>query len=186
MLILFRSILSQAAIQLTCLLTFNNTTCLFGKESLGVDRGDVRLATTNYKHHGEEIMKNTFRYIFVSVLLFSFACKENSTQVLTKNGIHGNWLLQQTSGGIGGGTTYPNSKYLVQITEDNTYTESRNDTVVFSGKFNLYTDSTYNKKIIDFIDSKRFSMVIEKISIDSLVLWDGFVDGYFSFYTRTK
>lgn len=136
----------------------------------------------------EEIIKNTFRYIFLCFLLFVVTCKENSTQAPNDSGLVGTWLWKQTTGGIGGWTTFPpgNNKYLLRITKDNNFIESRNDTITFSDNFVTYIDSTYKKQVIDFINSKRFSMVIERISSDSLSLWDGFIDGYFSFYTRVK
>ena len=133
-------------------------------------------------------MKNSYRYIFLGLLLFAIACKESSTQAPSENGLVGTWLWKQTTGGISGSTTFPsgNNKYLLQITKDNLFIESRNDTITFSDNFTTYIDSTYKSQIIDFVNSKRFSMIVEKVSSDSLSLWDGFIDGYFSFYTRLK
>jgi len=133
-------------------------------------------------------MKNVLSYVFLCFLLFAISCEENSTQAPNDNGLVGNWQWKQTTGGIGGWTTLPsgNNKYLLQITKYNNFIESRNDTITFSDNFVLYFDSTYNKQVIDFINSKRFSMVVEKVTSDSLSLWDGFIDGYFYFYTRVK
>jgi hypothetical protein len=133
-------------------------------------------------------MKNIFIHILFSLLLLTIACKENSTQAANQSGLVGKWLWKQTTGGIAPRTFYPagNNIYLLQITKDNNFIESRNDTVTFSDYFIIYIDTTYKEQIIDFTNSNRNNIEVNKVSSDSLTLWDGMFDGYFSFYTRVK
>ncbi len=133
-------------------------------------------------------MKNNFSLFFLCFLFFVISCKDNSIQAPPDNGLAGAWLWKQTTGGIGGWTSIPsgNNIYLLQITKNNNFIESRNDTITFTDTFSTYFDSTYKKQVIDFTNSKRFNLVIEKVSADSLSLWDGYIDGYFYFYTRVK
>ena len=133
-------------------------------------------------------MKKVVKYIFLGSLLFTFACTDSSTEATNDNGLVGLWKWNQTTGGIVGSTTYPtdNNKYLLQITIDNHFIESRNGTITFFDSFDTYVDKTYNAQVIDFVNSKRFSYVVTKVTSDSLILWDGFIDGYFSFYTRVR
>jgi hypothetical protein len=130
--------------------------------------------------------------IFVFLLLamsFTPSCKDNPTGTSsgTEN-IIGEWRLQMISGGFAGQTTYPpeNEVYLLHITSY-MYQESKNDTVTFSDYYRTYVDTaTYHQQVIDFLNSKRTSVVVSSISIDSLSLWDGFIDGFSFLYTRTK
>lgn len=136
---------------------------------------------------GEDI-KNIIINILFSLLLLIIACKENSTQATNQSDLVGTWLWKQTTGGIAPRTFYPtgNNIYLLQITKDNNFIESHNDTVTFSDYFITYIDTTYREQIIDFTNSNRHNIVVKMVSSDSLSLWDGMIDGYFSFYTRVK
>ena len=126
-------------------------------------------------------------FIFI-LSLFYFACKDNISNTSNGNVLVGIWQLKQQSGGFIGQTIYfsDTPKYLLQISIDNKYIETRNDTITFSDSFTTYNDSTYKKQVIDFVNSKRFRMIVEQVTPDSLILWDGLMDGYTSFYIRIK
>ena len=132
-------------------------------------------------------MCHVLKYSLLALLLLVVACKESPTGTPNGNSLVGNWSLTQKTGGIGGSTTYPGSDiYILHITNENGFVESRNDTITFSDRFITYIDTTYESQVIDFVNSRRSSMVVSKVSSDSLSLWDGFIDGYFSFYTRVR
>lgn len=133
-------------------------------------------------------MKKTIISLIVGIFFFSFACKDSSTQPTNESDLVGTWLLKQQTGGFAGQTYYPpeGTTFLLQVTDDNRFVESRNDTVTFSDRFIVHIDSVENVQLIDFIDSKRTSVFVQKVTSDSLTLWDGMMDGFFSFYIREK
>jgi hypothetical protein len=132
-------------------------------------------------------MTNVIKCSLLASLFFTIACKDSPSESPSTNTFIGTWLLKQKTGGIGGGTIYPgNDVYVLRITDEQAFVESRNDTITFSDRFITYVDATHRSQVIDFINSRRFSVIVSQASTDSLVLWDGFIDGYFSFYTRMR
>jgi hypothetical protein len=134
-------------------------------------------------------MRTSILVIAVGIFLAVWGCGESSTGPgPLEPDLYGSWTLTLRSGGLAGRIIYPDgiNAYSVNISLNNTFVEARNDTVIFSQAFIVRFDSTYKKNIIDFTDSRWFSHVIVRTSYDSLVLWDGFIDGYTSVYVRQK
>ena len=136
-------------------------------------------------------MKTVNAFVIILFSVLAVACKTNPTnggKPDNNNDIYGNWLWKSSTGGIGGTTTFPtgNNKYTLQITVDSNFIESRNDTITFNDKFTLYYVDAVPHPILvlDFINSKRFSLAVNVVSSDSLILSDTFIDGYTSVYTR--
>lgn len=134
-------------------------------------------------------MKHFVALFIICLVVIAAGCEENAAG----NGplepdLYGSWDLKLRSGGIAGRIIYPDgiNSYSVKILLENTYVESRNDTVVFTAAFVVRYDSTYQRNIIDFTDSRWFSLVIEHVTQDSLIVSDGFIDGYASVYLRKK
>ncbi len=120
-----------------------------------------------------------------------FVCKSNpASEEKTNSGIVGTWLWKSTSGGIHGNTTTPtgNDVYELRITNDSNFTELKNDTITFTDKITTYQgrlyDSTQTRLVIDFINSKRFSLFVMNVPADSLILSDLIMDGYTSIYKK--
>jgi hypothetical protein len=129
-------------------------------------------------------MKKIVPFILLIVFL---GCIETSTGPgPLEPGLIGVWELKHTSGGISGGTIFPDgvNSFAISISAANQFVETKNDTVIYSGPIEVRYDSLYAKNIIDFIDSRRFSLIITQHSADSLILWDGFIDGYTSLYRK--
>ncbi len=130
----------------------------------------------------------------ILVVLFGallIGCNSNPTnEGNISSDIIGNWQWKSTTGGIGGTTTTPtgDNVYVLRITSDSNYIELRNDTTTFTDKFTTYqfniSDSSQSHLVIDFINSRRFSLLVIKVTTDSLILSDMITDGFTSVYTR--
>jgi len=66
------------------------------------------------------------------------------------------------------------------------YVETQGGTITFSDSITTYIDSFYKAQVIDFVNSRRRSMIVEEFSPYSLTLWDGVIDGYSFSYERTQ
>jgi hypothetical protein len=135
-------------------------------------------------------MELGLKFLLLISLLSFISCKDKSTNgnnaELYETGITGLWLLNNISGGIGGGTTYPSGTNLLRITNDNNFIQYRNDTITFSDIFTINVDSISHRQTIKFVNSRRISQIVFKVNSDTLALGDAMWDGYMSLYTRVK
>jgi len=141
-------------------------------------------------------MKGIKLSIVILLALLLSACKSsptNETNFTTNNtSIFNDWLLRQTSGGIGGATmTIPEgTKLVLSMSVDSIYREYRNDTLVFQDGFTIRPAisiySADSLSVIDFKTSKRFNFVVLHLMNDTLILADNMYDGYSYLYTRIK
>jgi hypothetical protein len=89
-----------------------------------------------------------------------------------------------SSGGISGGVIKPsaNNTWMLDITRDSIFKEYRNDTLTFSDTFKILRSKTiYSPDTLDVIDfqtSKRFNFTVIRLTLDTLLLGDNFIDGY--------
>ena len=150
------------------------------------------------------------KIIFITLVLFSaVACEKREDKILISDlvsktqyydneifneenqKIYGKWKYLSISGGIAGSTYDPNYNYLEvirfgiygKITDHKVKeygqliinkqedTETRID---FFSADNYRTDSFLDQKVVRFEGN------------DTLILWDGLIDGYFSHYIRIK
>ncbi|MFA6455650.1 MAG: hypothetical protein WCW40_02420 [Bacteroidota bacterium] len=138
-------------------------------------------------------MKQSFIGVILLLSVLLLCCDESTSHGgMVNSGLEGSWLWKQSTGGIGGTTTIPaaGNVHVLRITSDSTFVETKNDTILFTDTFTTHLnsagDSTKKQLVIDFLNSKRFSLLVEIVTNDSLILSDMIVDGYSSFYTRIR
>ncbi len=139
-------------------------------------------------------MKNNF--IKILIILFPILitdCSVDNTEEKTSNKYLGTWVWLKTEGGIGpriitpaDGATLTVSFYPLSI-----FRLTHNDTLKVSANYNILVMSndwdkisyknitTYN---YNFFQNEGYA----EINTDTLIIWDGFIDGYFSFYKKIR
>ena len=134
-------------------------------------------------------MKYIYKIIFP--YFFLVGCLNESPTENNFNKYNGTWIWLKTVGGIGPRVFEPEDGITTKIRYDGykIFKILRNDTLKVIGHYKideaengydiiLYSDIiTYNYRYD--VDSE-----FAQISSDSLVVWDGAFDGYFSFYKK--
>jgi len=129
------------------------------------------------------------KLIIILIVLVSFSC-ENSTEVKSEKFI-GEWSWKKTDGGIMGKTIEPQegTSIVISFESNGVYKIFRNDTLklianykISKGIDNTERISYSNIKTIDFKFHQEYDFAT--ISGDTLVLWDGSDDGFYSYYIK--
>ncbi|MCX6154341.1 MAG: hypothetical protein NT007_09280 [Candidatus Kapabacteria bacterium] len=140
-------------------------------------------------------MKKIVKLFAILLIIISVSCKKNPTNPNTSDcKIYGNWNLEYIHGGIANIyrkipqneseviNFYPNGDYM-------SYTNSGNN---FTGKFEILKQKTiFDDSLIDVITFNQLTLpatpmpkVIIKLSCDSLILSDNYVDNFYYVYSR--
>ncbi|MGA9291025.1 MAG: hypothetical protein WBV81_00430 [Ignavibacteriaceae bacterium] len=138
-------------------------------------------------------MKNVFLFIISLFCCYNFiSCSEPGPTETGSNKYAGSWLWLKTEGGFFTRIIKPKDGISVIISYDNfgKFTEYRNDSLKVIAGYCLGQGEHTQDKITysNIITSDNFyfdSMPdYPAVQNDTLVLWDGMMDGFFSFYKR--
>lgn len=136
-------------------------------------------------------MKHIKLWIFLtfSCLLFNMTCNHSINSEFSPYA--GTWRWVKTTGGFAGQTTTPGDKLTIEIKEDNahTFTLFRNDSLKVLADYTIESaNNGYDKisysHIIVYDDTFELNTEYIQIQSDSLIFWDGQMDGYFRFFVR--
>jgi hypothetical protein len=131
--------------------------------------------------------------IILSFFLFAvFSCEKSDL----KHDLIGKWKIFGTSGGIHGqGVTF-NFDYMY-LDRRNDFRFSRHDTIIENGSYNLIdydNTSSIGDFAINFVTKNRFKtgaeqitaqpMIVQRMTCDSIILYDGFVDGFGYYFVK--
>ena len=130
----------------------------------------------------------------VSVLDYVYKTKYYQSEIFNSNNLalYGKWHFNYYTGSIAGGTYEPTYDYL-EIVKFGIFGIIKNDSIKQFGRILINKqDSTQTK--ISFFDDSNFCLtdyqlnqrVVSFKGNDTLILWDGMVDGYFYYYYRVK
>ncbi len=139
-------------------------------------------------------MKAKKKYLIL--LLFSLlfvTCTDDSSTEAPFSKYQGTWLWIQTSGGLFPRVTTPPPGTTVKIIFDSygLYHEYRNDSLKVFAKYNV-SESNQSRDKISFSEVTTFNYHFyfnagyAMIKSDTLDIWDGNMDGYFSLYKKIK
>ena len=132
-------------------------------------------------------MKNSLVVLlasFVFILIF-YSCKKESVD---NPQLTGQWQLEYTSGGIGGGTIKPSEKIVLIFNQDSTYALKENGTITVNGYYNVHYDTTYGKVV--YLDAILIGFLpgvngeIYTIENNHLTLTDYMIDDGYSHYFK--
>ena len=113
-------------------------------------------------------------------------CGTHDPKPQTNSVVSGTWRLQNTSGGISGGTQTCNKNIVLTIRTDNTYTFVTNGTETSQGTYNLISKtSQMHKSTRQFLDfSNDGSFILDNSVSNKLGLGQDATDGLNYNYSR--
>jgi hypothetical protein len=130
----------------------------------------------------------------ISVLDYVSKTKYYQTEIFNSRNqiLYGKWHFNYSSGSIAGGTFDPTYDYL-EIVKFGIYGIIKNDSIRQFGRIIINTQDSIETKI-SFYDENNFCLTsyqpIQRTVTfqgnDTLILWDGMIDGYFNYYNRVK
>ena len=139
-------------------------------------------------------MKNIYKIIlyFLFLLLFNTCSKDNpagSNSTLYS----GTWLWLKTVGGIFPRVITPENGMSLKVSFDNlnNYKIYRNDSLKVSANYKIEEDEydwdkiSYSN-IVTYDYNFNTDTDFAEIHSDTLQIWDGMIDGYFSFYKKLQ
>jgi len=119
------------------------------------------------------------------------SCSDNDSLQSDYFKYKGTWLWLKTEGGFIGEVTTPEEGTSVKINFDEfgRYRLFRNDSIKVSANFKIQkTEDGYDRISYFDVTSFNFHFAAEsnyaKRTNDTLTLWDGMADGYFSFFKK--
>ena len=137
---------------------------------------------------------NNYLNIFCFLFLFLLnACSDENPIVSNSNLYNGDWLWLKSVGGLFPRVVTPKEGMTLQIKIDkqNNYRIYRNDSLKVSANYKIEeVENDWDKLSYSNIITYDYNFNTEtdfvKIISDTLKVWDGMIDGYFSFYKRLQ
>ncbi len=135
-----------------------------------------------------------FKIILRSLLLLSFTnCSEENPIESNSNKYIGNWIWQKTVGGIFPRVITPESGVTIKIGFNNNdkYELYWNDTLKVKSEY-VIEEREDDWDIITFSNMETYYYYSDdklnygEITSDTLLIWDGEIDGFFSTYYKQK
>lgn len=134
----------------------------------------------------------TYLFFFLFLLTTLTGCKENPVTI-SKSKYNGSWLWMQSVGGFLGRVILPEEGEVIIIMYDefNTYKLFKNDTLKVFATYAV-EESKNGVDKISYSNHVKFDYYFDEhpeyadIRSDTLVLWDGYYDGYFSYYKKVN
>jgi hypothetical protein len=130
------------------------------------------------------------KYIVILSLLLGLGCKREYTTEPESGKYGGKWLWVKSVGGKSGVEIKPEEgTKIVRYYKNDTFRLYRNDTLKVLAEYEINGQIQDLDKIV-YSDIRTFDYYfdpeIEYARLDSagLQVWDGLIDGYFSFFTR--
>jgi len=137
-------------------------------------------------------MKNNYKkmLLFLFVCFFT-GCSVNNPVENNYGKYYGTWLWLKTEGGFFPRITTPDSGTTIKICFDNfnTFELVRNDSLKVTAHYNIEVKDSYWDKI-SYSSIKTFDFIFDTSAVytqvhsDSLTIWNGASDGFFSFYKK--
>ncbi|GEM_PF-3015267 len=134
--------------------------------------------------------------IFVSaciliLLISSLSCTDDIVQS-SNDGLNGEWQWIKTEGGFAPHVIVPEpgTSLIISFQYNRNFILFRNDSIKVTAKYDEADyENNWNKKITfkninTFNYSFEFDSVFVKIDSDTLTIWDGMFDGFFSYYLK--
>ena len=132
-----------------------------------------------------------FGIILVLCSVLMLYCSEENPSESIYNKYQGTWLWFRTVGGIVPRVITPKEGVTIKISYDKKglFRKFRNDSLKVTANYNI-EDSDYNRDKISYsnvvtndyhFDSKYQFL---RLTADTLNIWDGVDDGFFSFYKK--
>lgn len=139
-------------------------------------------------------MKNHYIILLSFLLPFLFiTCSENNPVENNFTSYSGTWLWLKTEGGLFPRVTIPEEGMTLKISFDNlnNYKIYRNDSLKVSANYEIEeVENDWDKISYSNITTYNFNFNTDKelsiIHSDTLEIWDGMIDGYFSLYKKIK
>lgn len=137
-------------------------------------------------------MKHPLIIIFLFLCGYVFiSCSESNSTQSDYYKYKGTWLWLKTTGGFAGTVTTPKEGTSIKISYDEfgRFKEFRNDSLKVIANYNIEEVENNNDKI-SYSDIATYNFYFNpesdyaQRSNDTLFLWDGMIDGYFSFYKK--
>ncbi|MFA6598409.1 MAG: hypothetical protein WCS69_11840 [Ignavibacteriaceae bacterium] len=137
-------------------------------------------------------MKKNYLYILLFFCFSLVSCFDDDAIEYNITKYNGKWLWLKTVGGFGPTLSTPKEGETIKISFDDHLSEfsiSRNDTTKVTAKFKVEKAEDGRDKISytnvatwDYYFNSEPNYT--QIKTDTLEIWDGMIDGYFSFYKK--
>ena len=136
-------------------------------------------------------MKNFYKILLLLLSLLLITCSDDNSVNNTRSPYNGKWLWLKTVGELFPRVITPNEGTTIKINYDELYTFKlyRNDSLKVEANYKIEeSENDWDKISYSNISTNNYNFYSNpeyaEINTDTLLIWDGVIDGYFRFYKK--